>query len=127
MNSKFLEQVEGEMSSLGDEIPSQEISIAIRTALNDIEGVRAFPTKDSSSSEDDRVRVKWRGKAEFMIEINPVEVEDNEDKKLADKMAAASTLLSVKTPKMAIPGTVPAEVKKTQKSYLKDLRNSLNA
>lgn len=124
--SKFLEQVEDEMSSLGTEIPSQEISIAIRAALNSIDGVTAIPTKTSSSSEDDRVRVKWRGKEEFMIEINPVSVEDQEDPLTKKKVEALSTLLSVKTPKIAIPGSVSAEVKKTQKAALTKLKSDLN-
>jgi len=123
--SKFLEQVEDEMSSLGTEIPSQEISIAIREALNSIDGVTAVPTKMSSSSEDDRVRVKWRGREEFMIEISPLSIEDQEDPLTKKKVEALSTLLSVKTPKIAIPGTVSSEVKKTQKAALTKLQSDI--
>ena len=42
------------------------------------------------------------------------------------KMEALSTLLNVNTPKVAIPGTVSAEVKKTQKKALRDLQTNLS-
>ena len=67
------------MSALGEEIPKQEIKMAIKEALNNIEGVTALPMNTSSESEDDRVKVDWKGRESFMINIVPVEVEDGED------------------------------------------------
>lgn len=51
-------------------------------------------------------------------------MEDGEDK-VDKRINAASTLLGIKTPKIAIPGTVGAEVKKTQKAALSKLQSDL--
>ncbi len=119
--SKFLEQVEENM-------PTDELD-------NIIAGKRAL--QKFLFGKDVKVEVKtFRDEITFTLDDGSKVVVEVKDYKSVDgvedgeinpkKMEALSTLLNVNTPKVAIPGTVSAEVKKTQKKALRDLQTNLS-
>ena len=120
--SKFLEQVE-------DNMPTDALD-------NIIAGKRAL--QKFLFGKDVKVQVKqFRDEITFTLDDGStvvVEVKDYksvdgvEDGEVSDKkLNAVSTLLNVKTPKIAVPGTISAEVKKTQKAALRDIQNAINS
>ena len=96
--SKFLEQVESEMSSLGDEIPSQEMKLSLKDLLNAEDGWMAFPTNTTSESTKDQLKIKWNNQF-FIVDIKHVPAEDEstlDDIEQVSKMVGAAVALPTK-------------------------------
>ena len=58
-----------------------------------------------------------------IIDVKDVPVEDQED--ISKKAKALSSLFNIKTPKVALPGTIGDEIKTTQKTALDSLRKEI--
>ena len=123
MSEKFLEQVESLM-------PDDALD-------NIIEGKRALQRFLSNKGVKNVAVKQFKDEMTFTLDDGSQVVVEVTDYKKVDgiedgevspkKLDAMSTILNVKTPKIAIPGSVASQVKKTQKAVLSGIQQDLNS
>lgn len=123
MSEKFLEQVESLM-------PDDALD-------NIIEGKRALQRFLSNKGVKNVAVKQFKDEMTFTLDDGSQVVVEVTDYKKVDgvedgevdskKIDAMSTVLNIKTPKIAIPGSVSAEVKKTQKKVLQGIQKDLRS